>query len=214
MIEKLCNYILEKMKKKMPEIDDEQAEIITYGLQMIIGEIPKMFILFGVGFLIGVGWYMLFAYFALMPYRAMSGGFHLKTHIGCIIGTVLFYYGNIIISSLLYLDNIQKYILIGLTYIFGILMVSMYAPADTENVPIISKHERRKKKILSFFTLSLTLIAAMFVPDRMLSNILIIGTIIQSLSITRLAYKITKNKYGYEVYTEELANTTIQENNA
>lgn len=214
MIEKLCNYILEKMKKKMPEIDDEQAEIITYGLQMIIGEIPKIFILFGVGFLFGVGWYMLFAYFAMLPYRAMSGGFHLKTHLGCIVGTVLFYYGNIIISSLLYLDNIQKYILIGLTYIFGILMVSMYAPADTENVPIISKHERRKKKILSFFTLSLTLIVAAFIPDRMLSNILIIGTIIQSLSITRLAYKITKNKYGYEVYTEELANTKVQENNA
>ena len=208
MIDKLCDYILKKMKKKMPEIDDEQAEIITYGLQLIIGEVPKMFILFAVGFLFGVGWYMLFAYFALMPYRAMSGGFHLKTHIGCIIGTVLFYYGNIIISSLLYLDNIQKYILIGLTYIFGILMVSMYAPADTENVPIISKHERRKKKILSFFTLSLTLIVAAFIPDRMLSNILIIGTIIQSISITKLAYKITKNKYGYEVYAEELENNT------
>ena len=214
MIEKLCNYILEKMKKKMPEIDDEQAEIITYGLQMIIGEIPKMFILFGVGFLFGVGWYMLFAYFAMLPYRAMSGGFHLKTHLGCIVGTVLFYYGNIIISNLLYLDNIQKYILIGLTFIFGMLMVSMYAPADTENVPIISKHERRKKKILSYITLSLTLIAAVFVPDRVLSNILIIGTILQSLSITRLAYKITKNKYGYEVYAEELENSAIQENNA
>lgn len=214
MIEKLCNYILEKMKKKMPEIDDEQAEIITYGLQMIIGEIPKIFVLFGVGFLIGVGWYMLFAYFAMLPYRAMSGGFHLKTHIGCIVGTVLFYYGNIIISNLLYLDNIQKYILIGLTFIFGMLMVSMYAPADTENVPIISKHERRKKKILSYITLSLTLIAAVFVPDRVLSNILIIGTILQSLSITRLAYKITKNKYGYEVYAEELENSAIQENNA
>lgn len=213
MIEKLCNYILEKMKKKMPEIDDEQAEIITYGLQMIIGEIPKIFILFGVGFLFGVGWYMLFAYFAMLPYRAMSGGFHLKTHIGCIVGTVLFYYGNIIISNLLYLDNIQKYILIGLTFIFGMLMVSMYAPADTENVPIISKHERRKKKILSFFTLSLTLIAAAFIPDRVLSNILIIGTILQSLSITRLAYKITKNKYGYEIYAEELENSIIQENN-
>ena len=208
MIEKLCNYILEKMKKKMPEIDDEQAEIITYGLQMIIGEIPKMFILFGVGFLFGVGWYMLFAYFAMLPYRAMSGGFHLKTHLGCIVGTVLFYYGNIIISNLLYLDNIQKYILIGLTFIFGMLMVSMYAPADTENVPIISKHERRKKKILSYFTLSVTLLAAAFIPDRVLSNILIIGTIIQSLSITRLAYKITKNKYGYEVYAEELENNT------
>ena len=114
---------------------------------MILGEIPKLFLIFAVGFLFGVGWYMLFAYIAILPYRAMSGGFHLKTHLGCIIGTLLFYYGNIIISSLLYLDNIQKYILIGLTFVFGVLMVSIYAPADTENVPIISKHERRKKKI-------------------------------------------------------------------
>ena len=214
MIEKICNYILEKMKKKMPEIDDEQAEIITYGLQMIIGEIPKLFLIFALGFLFGVGWYMIFAYFAMLPYRAMSGGFHLKTHLGCIVGTVLFYYGNILISKFLYLNEMQRYILIGLTFIFGIIMVSMYAPADTENVPIISKHERRRKKILSFFTLSLTLIAATFIPDRMLSNVLIIGTILQSLSITKLAYMITKNKYGYEVYAEELENNAMQENNA
>ena len=192
----------------MPEIDEEQSEIITYGLQLIIGEIPKLFLIFAIGFLFGVGWYMLFAYFALLPYRTMSGGFHLKTHIGCIVGTVLFYYGNIIISNLLYLDNIQKYILIGLTFIFGLLMVSMYAPADTENVPIISKHERKKKKNLSYITLSLTLLAALFISDRMLSNILIIGAIIQSLSITRLAYMITKNKYGYEIYEKETQSNT------
>ena len=208
MIERICSYILGKMKRKMPEIDDEQAEIITYGLQMIIGEIPKLFLIFAVGFLFGVGWYMIFAYFAMLPYRAMSGGFHLKTHLGCLIGTVLFYYGNIIISSLLYLDNLRKYILIGLTLIFGVLMVSMYAPADTENVPILSKRERKRKKILSYCALIITLAVSAIVPDRMLSNILIIGTIIQSISITKLAYKITKNKYGYEVYAEELENNT------
>ena len=209
MIDNLCGYIVEKMKKKMPEIDEEKEEIIKFGLQMIIGELPKMFILIGAGFLFGVGWYMILAFFALLPYRAMSGGFHLKTHIGCIVGTVLFYYGNIIISKLLYLTDFQKIILIILVYIFGMLMVSLYAPADTENVPIISKHERKKKKILSFFTLSLTLIVAAFVPDRMISNILIIGTILQSLSITRLAYILTKNKYGYEIYAQEMENSNI-----
>ena len=208
MIDKFCEYILKKMKKKMPEINDEQAEIITFGLQMIIGELPKMFILFGVGFLFGVGWQMLYAYFAMLPYRATSGGFHLKTHIGCIVATVLFYYGNIIISNLLYLDSIQKYIIIGLTLIFGLLMVSIYAPADTENVPIISKKERKKKKILSYITLILTLVAATLIQDRVLSNILIIGTIIQTLSITRLAYKITRNKYGYEEYLKQVENNT------
>ena len=206
MIEKICNSILIKMREKMPDITDEKAEIILYGLQLIIGEIPKMFILFGLSFLLGFGWYMVFAYIAVMPYRATSGGFHLHTHLGCILSTIIFFYGNILLSKLLVLDNIQKYILIGLSLVFGILMISMYAPADTEEVPIISKKERKTKKILSYVMLTLTLVAALFVPDRMMSNILIIGSIFQSISISRLAYKITKNKYGHEVYEKQLEN--------
>ena len=90
--------------------------------------------------------------------------------------------------------------------VFGILMISMYAPADTEEVPIISKKERKTKKILSYVMLTLTLVVALFVPDKMMSNILIIGSIFQSISISRLAYKITKNKYGHEVYEKQLEN--------
>ena len=206
MIEKICNSILIKMREKMPDITDEKAEIILYGLQLIIGEIPKMFILFGLSFLLRFGWYMVFAYIAVMPYRATSGGFHLHTHLGCILSTIIFFYGNILISKFLVLDNIQKYILIGLSLIFGILMISMYAPADTEEVPIISKKERKAKKILSYVMLTLTLVVALFIPDRMMSNILIIGSIFQSISISRLAYKITKNKYGHEVYEKQLEN--------
>ena len=206
MIEKICNSILIKMREKMPDITDEKAEIILYGLQLIIGEIPKMFILFGLSFLLGFGWYMVFAYIAVMPYRATSGGFHLHTHLGCILSTIIFFYVNILISKFLVLDNIQKYILIGLSLVFGILMISMYAPADTEEVPIISKKERKAKKILSYVMLTLTLVVALFIPDRMMSNILIIGSIFQSISISRLAYKITKNKYGHEVYEKQLEN--------
>lgn len=206
MIEKICNSILIKMRKKMPDITDEKAEIILYGLQLLIGEMPKMFLLFGLSFLLGIGWYMVFAYIAVVPYKAVSGGFHLHSHLGCIVSTIAFFYGNILISKFLVLDNIQKYILIGLSLVFGILMISMYAPADTEEVPIISKKERKTKKILSYVMLTLTLVVALFVPDKMMSNILIIGSIFQSISISRLAYKITKNKYGHEVYEKQLEN--------
>ena len=203
MIEKICNYILKKMRKKMPDMTDEKAEVIEYGLELIVGEMPKTILLFVVSFFLGIGWYMIFAYIALMPYRMMSGGFHLHTHLGCIMGSIIVYYGNIYLSKFLILDNIQKYILIGLSLLFGILMVSFYAPADTENVPIISKKERKMKKILSYVTLILTLIAATFIQDSTLANILIIGIIIQSISISRIAYILTKNKYGHEVYANQ-----------
>ena len=206
MIEKFCNQILKRMRKKMPEMTDEKAEIILYGLQLIIGEIPKVLLLFGVSFLLGIGWYMLFAYIVIMPYRAVSGGFHLHTHIGCILGSCIFFYGNIFISKFLVLDNIQKYILIGLSLIFGILMVSKYAPADTENVPILSKKERKLKKILSYIALILTLAVSLIIKEPVLSNILIIGTIMQTILITKLAYKLTNNKYGYVEYLKQAEN--------
>lgn len=206
MIEKICSFILSKMRKKMPEITDEQGEVILYGLQLLVGEAPKMILLFGISFILGFGLEMVFAYFAIMPYRAVSGGFHLHTHLGCIIGSAIFYYGDVLISKFLVLGSVEKYILVALSLIFGILMVSMYAPADTENVPIISKKERKTKKILSYITLILTLVVALIIPNQVYSNILIIGTIIQSMSITRIAYKLTNNKYGHEVYAEQSQN--------
>ena len=206
MIEKFCNYILGKMKKKMPEITEEQGEAITYGLQLIIGEAPKMILLFAISFILGFGLEMVFAYLAIMPYRTVSGGFHLHTHLGCIVGSIVFYYGTVLLSKFLMLGNIERYILLGLSLVFGILMVSMYAPADTENVPIISKKERKTKKILSYITLVLTLIVAFLLPNNVYSNILIIGSIMQSASISRLAYKLTKNKYGHETYKEQTEN--------
>ena len=206
MIEKFCNYIFSKMKKKMPEITYEQGEAILYGLQLLIGEAPKMILLFGISFIFGFGLEMLFAYFALIPYKTVSGGFHLHTHLGCIIGSTVFYYGNVILSKLLVLDSIEKYVLVALSFVFGMLMISMYAPADTENVPIISKKERRQKKILSYITLTLTLGVSLIIQNQVYSNILIIGSIIQSLSITRIAYKLTNNKYGHEIYEKQLEN--------
>lgn len=204
MIDKICNYILQKMRKKMPEIDDEKAEVILYGIQLIIGEIPKIFIIFGLSILFGIGWYMLFSYIVMIPYRAVSGGFHLKTHIGCIIGTSIFYFGNIFLSKALMLQDMQKYILIGITFIFGVIMISLYAPADTENLPILSKKERKIKKILSYIMLTITLLIAFFVKDSVISNILIIGNLLQTMTITRIAYKITNNKYGYETYKDDI----------
>ena len=54
--------------------------------------------------------------------------------------------------------------------------------------------------------LILTLAVSVIVENSTLSNILIIGTIVQSLSISKIAYKLTNNKYGYEEYQKQLQN--------
>lgn len=206
MIDKICTFLTKKIREEMPEIDDERAEVINYGLQNIIGEIPKIFLLLIIAFFLQILKEVLFMFVALLLYRGASGGFHLKTHLGCILGTTLFYCGTVFLSQNIVLDEIIKYIVIGIGWIFGMIMIRLYAPADTENVPILSKKDRKKKQIISYITFSIGLIAAIFIQNSVISNILIFGNLLQTLTITRIAYRLTKNKYGYEVYGD----TSIQ----
>ena len=208
MIDKFCEFLTNKIRKQMPEIDDERAEVINYGIQLIVGEIPKFFIMLGVAIILKIVWQTMLAFFLILPYRVYSGGFHLKTHLGCIISTNLFYCGNAFISTIWNFPNtISKYLTILGVFVLGIIMVSIYAPADTENVPILTKKERKSKKILSYVFLSINLLVALFIPNTIISNILIFGTFIQTIFITRIAYIITKNKYGYEEYLKAQQNT-------
>ena len=200
MIDNICSYLTNKMKIRMPDIDEEKAEILDYGLHLIIGEIPKVFIMIGLAFLLGVGELSVLAFLLILPYRSFSGGFHIETHLGCSVCTTSFYAGTALLSKYITLTEPVKYIAIIAVWIFGMMMIKLYAPADTENVPVISKKERRKRKIASYIMLSISLLVAAIIPNRIISNILLFGMLIQTLSITRLAYKITKNKYGYEEY--------------
>lgn len=200
MIDKIINSLTDRIRKEMPDIDDERAEVINYGLQILVGEIPKFFIMLGIAYILGVFKLSLITFLILMPYRSFSGGFHLRTHIGCIISTCAFYCGVALLAENIIFDSITKYILCIATAIFGIFMIKFYAPADTEDVPILSEKIRKQKQILSYISLIIGLIIAVIINNNVISNIIIFGYIAQTFMITRLAYKITKSKYGYEVY--------------
>ena len=50
--------------------------------------------------------------------------------------------------------------------------------------------------------LTLGIVIAIFIKDQVISNILLFGNLVQSMMITRLAYRLTGSKYGYEVYQD------------
>lgn len=205
MIDKICLYLTNKIQKSMPDIDKERAEIINYGLQNIIGEIPKTFILLGIAYALGIFKLAILSFFIILPYRFFSGGFHLKSHLGCIIGTSIIYCGNVYISQIISFEPYIKYIFTIAVWIFAIIMIKLYAPADTENVPILRKKDRKIKQIASYIVVTISLIISIFVKDNIISNMIIFGMLIQTCTITKIAYKLTKNKYGYEVYNKEMS---------
>ena len=201
MIEKICIALTKKIRKEMPEIDDERAEVINYGLQLVIGEIPKIFLIFIIAYILGVFKLTLLSFLFILPYKSVSGGTHLHTHIGCIIATSIFYIGNAFISQyLVWSSSLAKYITVFLIWAFSMIMIQKYAPADTQDVPILRKKERKTKKILSIIIMTITLILGLIIKNNIISNLLIIGTLLQTITITKFMYKLTKNKYGYLEY--------------
>ena len=119
------------------------------------------------------------------------------------------YTGNAYISQFFELPIVMKIIVAILIWIFAIAMIYKYAPADTEDVPVISKKERKKRKIISYIISSLMIIAGCVIQNSIISNILLLGVLMQTVTITRVAYKITKNKYGHE---EDYKNKSVVAN--
>lgn len=207
MIDKICDKLMKRIRAKMPEVNDERAEVIKYGLELIIGELPKMFLLFIIAWLLGIFKYALISFAIILPYKLVSGGVHLKTHIGCILGTSLFYCGNVFISKYINIPDIKNQIIFSAIILtFAIIMISLYAPADTENVPILRKKERAKKKIISYIIVTTMIIMSFLVKDRVISNMFRVGVLLQSIMISKLTYNIFKVKFGYLEYIKTQKN--------
>lgn len=41
MVDSICGFLINRMRKEMPEIDDERAEVIKYGLENLIRGVTK-----------------------------------------------------------------------------------------------------------------------------------------------------------------------------
>lgn len=85
-------------------------------------------------------------------------------------------------------------------------MIALYAPADTENIPILQKKVRKNKKIKSYIAILFMVVLSIIVKDNVISNICIIGMLIQSINISKLAYSIFKLKFGYLEYIKDEKN--------
>ena len=202
MIDKFCAYLTKKIRKEMPEVDDERAEVIMYGLQNIIGELPKGIIILIIAYILGIFKLTVISILIIAPYRCVSGGVHMKTHIGCIIYTLLLYSGSSLLGKYIVLTGNAKIMLAIVVWIFCMIMIKLYAPADTENLPILRKKERKQKQILSYIIITSEILIAIFIKNTTISGIIIFGDLIQTFTITRIAYKVTHNKYGHEIYAE------------
>ena len=196
MLDELGDKISNSVAVNVDNVDDNQKEIIKYFIVQILGEFIKLFLMIGLAYLLGVGKLFLICVGAMLVYRVASGGVHCKGHISCFIASFIFFFGNIYASMYIrsvYLD--YAYIVM---LIFNLIVIHLYAPADTEMKPIVSKKLRRNLKILSYVSMFAMMIFGRFViTDITVRNIFIFGTFIQSINMLPITYRLIGTKYGF-----------------
>ncbi len=203
MVDNICDWLLKKIRENDATIDEEKSEIIYYGLQNLVGELPKGFFILLVAWVCNVFKLVLIGSVVFLTYRAFAGGVHLKTHISCfLISTFFVVGGTIFAKEFIYENTFWVYTLLG---IFNLIIATLYAPADTENRPIMKQKQRDRQKIESIITVGMVYLLCTFViKDHVITNMFMYMITFESFMITPLAYKIFKNKTGEERRNEIL----------
>lgn len=136
------------------DIDARDAEVIRYGLEIILGSLIKGATIIGVSYLLGITPYVLTALGTSSVLRLLSGGAHCSSYSRCLVfGSAI----SVVIGSLApvagpYFNGLMMLVLIMFTALTGLFFVNRWAPADTPGKPIKrpEKRERFRKYALLY----------------------------------------------------------------
>ncbi len=186
MLESITKSITNEIVQSLPEYQDK-AERIEYGLYMALSDTPKVLALILISLPLNLLMHVLVAIVTFGMLRVFLGGIHSKTQIQCIITYPIFIYGSIYLSIMFNIPHIN---LVGFT--IAIMLAFIYAPADLPCKPVRSKYHRKKLRILGLTSLLILFAISFFVPSEF-SNLICLNSLIVSLMLTPIVYKITGN---------------------
>ena len=203
MVNSICDWLLKKIMANDSTIDEDKSEIIYYGLQNIIGELPKGIFILLVAWVCGVLKLVLIGTITFLIYRGFAGGVHLKTHISCLLISLLLIIGSALLAKYVYFVN--PVLIYTILMLFNLSLAFLYAPADTENRPIMKESQRKRQKLESIIMIIFIYFLSMFViKDQSIASLNMYMLTVESFMITPIAYKLFDNKSGEERRNEIL----------
>lgn len=180
-------------------INEEELEIINYGLESIYLTLVKIVIIIFLSLLLGIFKEVILMIVSYNIIRFFAFGLHAPNSTSCLITSIILFIGGAYVS--IYLD-ISIYIKIIISFI-SILLISIYAPADTEKRPLINRKKRLKYKYISIVVSIFMSFFLIKFHDSYLSNFLLIGLIEEVIMILPITYKLYKLPYNnYKTYNE------------
>lgn len=182
------------------DYDESKLKIIRYGLGSLYLFITKVIVTFALAYFLGLFYTLLklMAFYTLI--RLTAFGVHAKRSIDCWIASLTMF---LVIPYLCEIMVIDLYLKLSIA-IICVVLLSIYAPADTEKRPLIHKKKRVIYKVITIIT-SLTLtVSLFFIKDNILNNCVLFGIVLGTFVVLPITYKIFGVKYNnYKNYRKK-----------
>ena len=187
---------LKIVKDRYPNYDDENLEVIEYGLTALYMFISKTIVVFTLAYFLGIIRELIILLIIYSSIKSFSFGIHAEKSSTCLlISTFTFLvvtYICIYFELPLWFD-----IIIG---VICIIYMFIHSPADTEKKPIINPKRRVIYKILSTLVSIILVLIAVVSKNSFISNCCILSLLLQCLSISPVVYRIAGKRYNNYMY--------------
>lgn len=144
MINKLSFKLSHLLGDRMNSTDEEK-EVYSYSIEVILSLILNIIILFETAYVIGkIPEFIIFIVF-FSGLRTYAGGYHARSHIECMAVSFVIFLISAMSDSWFKADG-ELILIIGL--LVSIVLVTKYSPSESENKPL-NNRKRKKYKLIS-----------------------------------------------------------------
>ena len=197
MKKRFLSFIRNSIKNQYPNYSEDKLDEIMYGVEGIYLMITKMIIIFSLALLLGIFKELIILLLFFNFVRLFAFGMHANKSIICLIFSGVIFIGSAFLCKYIVLSKALLYIL----YLISIIIISLYAPADTVKRPLIKKKKRIIYKILSILVTIIFFIVSLSIKNNLIINCMIFGLLIECLLILPITYKIFNLPYrNYKNY--------------
>lgn len=198
MLERISAGMI-KIFFKNRELTEDEKENINYFFQFLIFNLGVLIIVYSLGAALNILFEVILIHVSFFFLKQQSGGIHAKKPINCLLSSCILFLP--IPFVFIKFSLVLPMWLTTIFYLFQIVILAKYAPADTENNPLIYVKQRRIRKISSIVIIFIYfLLSIMF---NQLCIYMVYGSLIATLTTLPIIYKIAKQKYrNYKDYVQ------------
>lgn len=179
------------IKKNNPLLSDIDLERIRYGLEGIYLTFTKLMVIFAIALSLGLFKELLIFLFFYNIIRVFAFGLHASKSYICLITSSLVFILFPYIATIVSIPFINKLIISLLL----LVLIALYAPADTHKRPLIKAKKRRMWKILSITVTVIYIALILLLDNDFITNIILFSLITETILILPITYKLFKLPY-------------------